>query len=317
MVFTVTMTDIYFAQLDALLSPAVEDEPNIDVNCKLCKTYMDDSDVCTTCGWCVPHSMIHEGAEWRGGISEDGAVSDPSRVGMAADKLYSENWGLTSIINTNGRTNPNFRLAARINFHQSMNHKDRALYKAYTELDGVGQKLGLSSSIINDAKHMYKSMAADTLTRGAVRSGVKANCLFQACKKNNVPRTTGEIASAFGITTKDISRTHEKVVGVIKPKKNTIIKPADMVVRIFGAMDMEQTRELSVMKCRAKSVAADVTECPALMGKTPAAVAAAVIYKTLLGTDFETTKESVAAAASISVTTLNKIDAIVRKYLKE
>jgi transcription initiation factor TFIIIB Brf1 subunit/transcription initiation factor TFIIB len=51
------------------------------------------------------------------------------------------------------------------------------------------------------------------------------------------------------------------------------------------------------------------------MGKTPSAVAAVTIYRVLLNTDYEVTKDDVSRASEISMATLNKIDNIVKALL--
>ena len=82
----------------------------------------------------------------------------------------------------------------RLNFHDSMNHRDRALHKAYLEFDQIcKQNLNLPPTINKIAQGYYKKIAESQLTRGAVRSGIKANCVFFACKEAKVPRTTQEM----------------------------------------------------------------------------------------------------------------------------
>ena len=84
----------------------------------------------------------------------------------------------------------------------------RSLFHAYKDIETAARDgLHLSSIVIRDAKVMYKKFNGEKLTRGAVRLGIKANCVFMACQLAKVPRTTKEIAQAFGITPNDISRT--------------------------------------------------------------------------------------------------------------
>jgi transcription initiation factor TFIIIB Brf1 subunit/transcription initiation factor TFIIB len=73
---------------------------------------------------------------------------------------------------------------ATINMHSSMNHKDRALFHAYAEMDRIGKDiLGLKENVMYLAKTKYKAFNEAVLTRGAVRNGIKANCVFQACRE--------------------------------------------------------------------------------------------------------------------------------------
>lgn len=284
--------------------------------CTRCGSY--DSKVngaCTNCGFCDPYN-IHEGPEWVSGVDESGVAHDPSRVGMPSDPLFSSNWGKSCMIRTDWKTRQKYGFIARLNFHGGMNHRDRALWKSYNEFDVAGKEnLGLGSATVQTAKGYYKKFSESQLTRGAVRSGIKANCLFWACKDSGFPRTTQEIASAFGISTKDISRTFDNARDVIKPQTNGVTRPIDMVARIFNALDLHMDRgaNRAVQKC--KKAATIVAECPTLMGKTPSAVAAVTIYRVLLGTDYEVGKDDIARAAGISMATINKIDNIVKDLL--
>ena len=270
---------------------------------------------CMRCGLCDKFN-IHDGPEWVSGVDETGVAHDPCRVGMPSDPLYSDNWGKTCMIKTDWNTRQKYGFIARLNFHSGMNHRDRALWKSYNEFDTIGKEnLNLPVCIVNDAKRYYKKFSESQLTRGAVRSGIKANCLFWACKDNGVPRTTQKIADAFGISTKDISRTFDNAREVIKPKYNKITRPYDMVPAIFGALDLAMDRGANKIKSKCKKASELVAQCPKLMGKTPTAVAAATIYRILLGTDYEVGKDDVAQAAQISMATINKIDNIVKALL--
>ena len=284
--------------------------------CKNCQAYDSKlNGVCTSCGIC-DSSNICQTAEWISGVDESGVAHDPCRVGMPSDPLFSESWGKTCMIKTNFRTRRKYNFMARLNFHGGMNHRDRALWKTYNEFDAVGRdNLHLPNNIVMLAKGFYKKFSESQLTRGAVRSGIKANCLFWACKDNGVPRTTHELATAFGISTKDISRTFDNARDVIKPRTNGFTRPVDMISRIFGSLDMHMDRGAHKIRCKCKQAAELVAECPTLMGKTPSAVAAVTIYRVLLNTDYEVSKDDISKASVISMATLNKIDNIVKVLL--
>jgi transcription initiation factor TFIIB len=273
--------------------------------------------VCTTCG-VVEGYYIDESAEWTSGVSESGVVSDPARCGMPSDtELFSAAWGAGLVINSKGGSYA-VRRMAKISFHNSMNHKDRALFHAYKDIELAAlTRLNLPGTVIRDAKVMYKKFNADKLTRGAVRAGIKANCVLTACKLASIPRTTKEIADAFEIPSKDISRTsqmfRETLLGVSEaPQK--ITKACDVLPRIFNDFKMidEATKRQLASKCR--KICTRLEPCVELMGKTPNSIASAVILVVL---DGQVSKADVATICKISAPTLNKIEIIVKKYLEE
>jgi len=315
--------DAIWASMDECLN-AVQPLPVVDdkidefecINCKQSGYIVKD--VCTKCGF-TDTINICQTAEWTGGVSEDGVASDPSRVGMASDPLYSAKWGAGTIMTVSARTRQKWSLASKIHFHNSMHHRDRALHKAYDDFDIAGrQNLALPDIIMRDAKALYKKFSEASLTRGAVRTGVKANCLFWSCKQHNSPRTTQEIATAFNISTKDVSRTFDKAREVLGPvlepkKKSTITKPVDIVPRIFTMMGVNMDRAAQVLKMRCMRQCEELSHVPQLMGKTPTAVAVVVVYHTLLNTELETSRDSIASTTNISIATLKKIENLIKQ----
>jgi transcription initiation factor TFIIB len=274
--------------------------------------------VCTSCG-VVDDYYIDDSAEWVNDYSEDGTRTDRSRCGQAQDlELFSEQWGTSCVIKS-GKSAKSKRMA-RIQFHMSMNHRDRALYHAYKSIEEPASlRLHLPESVIRTAKIFYRKFNADILTRGAVRTGIKANCLLYACKMHNVPRTTQDIADAFGIPTKDISRTTDMFRDNILPKTekkekapvSEVTRPADIVHRMLNEFQVENRRFISA---RCEKMARKLENCVPLMGKTPSSIAAVVVMKTL---GELTTKADIVKKCGISMPTLNKIELIVNKHLEE
>jgi transcription initiation factor TFIIIB Brf1 subunit/transcription initiation factor TFIIB len=273
--------------------------------------------VCSSCG-IIDSYYIDESAEWTSGVSEGGVVSDPSRCGMPTDtELFSAQWGAGLLINSKGASYA-VRRMAKISFHSSMNHKDRALFHAYKDIELAAlTKLNLPSTVIRDAKVMYKKFNAEKLTRGAVRCGIKANCVLTACKLANVPRTTKEIADAFEIPSKDISRTHqmfrETILGT-ETIVQKITKPSDVIIRMFNDFKMIEDLTKRKMTMKGRKICKHLEPCVELMGKTPNSIASAVILY-LVGDSVS--KQEVASICKISAPTLNKIELIVKKYLED
>jgi hypothetical protein len=195
-----------------------------------------------------------------------------------------------------------------------MNHKDRSLFHAYKDIDEAAKQiLNLTDAVAKDAKIMYRKFTGEKLTRGAVRLGIKANCVLYACKLSNFPRTTKEIADAFGIPTKDISRTshmfRETILSENQKSKSTITRPIDVIHRLLNSFEI---KNVSSIKCR--KLCKHLEDCIPLMGKTPTSIASVVI---LLVLGSATTKQDVCEKCGISLPTLNKIEAIVKTYLED
>ena len=301
-----------WTQVDALLVPKQTQEMVHQFVCRSCNGVKvfgsDNMPVCTSCGL-VDQYCIDESAEWTSGISDEGKVSDPARCGNpnANPELFSNEWGKGSIIATKNTTYKTRRMS-KINFHQSMNHKDRALFHAYKYIEEAGQLL--PQSVLQAAKILYKKFNDEKLTRGNVRLGIKGNCLLYACRLAKVPRTTKEIADMFNIQPKDISRTaqifKETILG--ETEKNYITRPINVLQRILNSFEISREERFKCVKmCNA------VEKCPELMSKTPNTIATAIIYMNI-GHRFS--KADICKTCEVSIPTINKIEVIIKRYLE-
>ena len=207
---------------------------------------------CSVCGL-IDNTFIDESPEWTSGISEDGKVSDPSRCGNpnSNPELFSDSWGKGTIITSNRNSSYQNKRIAKINFHQSMNHRDRSLYHAYKFIEEACHTL--PDCVLKDAKIMYRKFNTEKLTRGAVRSGIKANCVLYACRMSKIPRTTKEIADMFSIKSRDLSRTTEMFKSVMLGSNNVgnklnVTKPFNVMNRLLNSFEITKDERFSCLK---------------------------------------------------------------------
>ena len=302
-----------WSDLDQLLTKKTPEKPVNIYICRECSgTKIISPEGLPTCSECglIEDNFVDDKAEWTSGITDDGRVNDPARCGNpnANPELFSQNWGKGTIIATQRSSTYENKRMAKINFHMSMNHKDRSLFHAYRDMDEACHTL--PDSVLKDAKMMYRKFNDEKLTRGAVRLGIKANCVLYACRLAQFPRTTKEIADMFGIQSNDISRTTQIFKDTImgKTEKNYVTKAFDVMQRLLNAFEV--TRE---ERYRCNKMCAATDDCVELMSKTPNSVASAIIYIVLSP---GITKSIVCEKCSVSVPTLNKIENIIKKHLE-
>ena len=274
----------------------------------------DEMPTCTLCGE-VAYIYITDTAEWASGLDDSGKVTDHSRCGAPQDlDLFSSQWGSASIIFKQGKQTYSQKRMAKINFHLSMNHRDRALFHAYKDIDEAAKTiLNIPDSIARHAKILYRYFNSSKLTRGAVRTGIKANCLLYACKNGNIPRTTKEIADAYGIPTKDVSRTADMFRDIIMTTTSQHVKTtraSDIIPRLINLFDIGSNKRIYTIKCN--KMCEKLENCIELMSKTPNSVASVVIMIVL-----ELSKQEVCKVCKISMPTINKIEIIVKKHLED
>jgi len=272
-----------------------------------------DLPVCTSCGRVDSHYLSDE-PEWNSGGDPDTGNKDPSRVGAPVNTdHFSASWGMGTKIVPKSGSYASARMS-RIHHHLSMHHRDRALFHAYQQLMDIGSRvLGLPDTVMYSAKIKYKEFNEAVLTRGAVRNGVKANCIFQACREHNISRSTKEIADAFGIPVRDLSRTTEMYQEQVPDEKVHVMTAAHLVPRFFNDIQLPDT-EKGKTKMKVIRFCKELEESVELMGRTPKAIACAVIFVVLAGA---IDRASICKICDVSVPTLSKIETIVRAELKE
>lgn len=272
-----------------------------------------DLPTCTGCGR-VDNYYVCDEPEWRSG-GDDGEKADPSRVGAPVNTdHFSAAWGQTTYMTPQRGASYATKRMARIHQHASMNHKDRALFHAYAELDRIGKGiLGLPDSVMYSAKMKYRAFNEAVLTRGAVRNGVKANCVFQACHEFGVARTTQEIADAFDIPARDLARTSEMYQEQVPETVVHVITPADLVGRFFNDIQGIASSERGRLKMRIIARCRELEDRVELMGRTPKAIACAVMANVLRGVPGAPDRQTLCRICDISMPTLAKIEALVKE----
>lgn len=268
------------------------------------KSFQYEFPTCTECGR-VDDYFISDEAEWVGGPdSED----DPSRVGIPVDHtLYSESWGMGTLIV--GKT---CKRMAKISLHSSMNHRDRALHHAYSQFEHICKgKLRLTDTVIDQAKIIYRKFNEEKLTRGAIRLGIKANCVLHACNENGVARTLKEVADAFNIPVKDVSRTSEIFKEATGENTGTTFS-SDIISRLFNNIDFIPDSEKGKIRMKIIKACEEYQNNPKLMGKTPKGIASAVIFTTLNSNGYHIERDFVSKICEVSIPTLVKIEKIIK-----
>ena len=135
-----------WSDVDQLLKKPILIKPVDNNLCKDCNHVKiitkEGLPTCPNCGL-VDDTCIDDRPEWTSGITEDGKVNDPSRCSApnVNPELFSQEWGKGTIITTNRGSSYSNKRMAKINFHQSMNHKDRSLFHAYKDIEEACYRL--------------------------------------------------------------------------------------------------------------------------------------------------------------------------------
>ena len=246
--------------------------------------------------------------EWRYYGVNDTRTSDPTRCGMAVNPLLPQA-SVGSTIKP-GYYNKSMNHAKRMNDWHSMPYKERSLYNIYNELQEICISNNLKPIIIQEAKSLYKIISEQKISRGNNRIGIKAACIYFACKNCEVPRSTKEISEMFNVDNIIITKGCKKFQEILhtnkqyknRINKNNIINSNDFLDRFCNKLNLNII-DIELIKIIAnKSV-----ENKLVYQNTPPSIAAGSIYYYIKDKGISyITKKDISNISKISEVTINK-----------
>ena len=128
--------------------------------------------------------------------------------------------GLSTVIGTNkdstgkalsGKTKYEFN-RLRTWDQRSKSRNALTFSKAFTLMNGIKAKLGLSNQIVENAAYIYRKAVDAKLTRGKTTVSLVSASLYAACRENNIPRTLDDIAKAGNVERRILSRDIRTII---------------------------------------------------------------------------------------------------------
>ena len=87
-----------------------------------------------------------------------------------------------------------------------INQKDRNLKYAFTKLNNIKHKLGLSNTIAEKSFYLYRKASSLGLVQGRTTEGILSAAIYLACKEFGTPKTLKEISDITNLKIKSISK---------------------------------------------------------------------------------------------------------------
>jgi transcription initiation factor TFIIB len=119
----------------------------------------------------------------------------------------------------------------RIYWHTTRHHKkagvsrnlentstDRNLRIAFSELNTLKDKLGLTDAIIEKTAYIYRKAQERGLTRGRSVSAVITAAVYISCRELGIPKTLKEIAEANNIRHKIVGKCYRVLISELHIK---------------------------------------------------------------------------------------------------
>lgn len=280
--------------------------------CSICKEGRTVTDpesgeiICRKCGIVISDRLQESRPEWRAFSSDE--FNDRSRAGIPRS-LARHDMGLSTVIGKSNKDASGRALDAamrstmgrlrawdfRTQAHSSV---DRNLRQAFSELDRLRDKLGVSDAVVEKTAYVYRKAQERGLVRGRTISATVGAALYIACRESGTSRTLKDIAQSGNIKRKDLARIYRIVVMELD-LKIPLIDPMKCITRVANKANLsERTKRMAV------DLMKDVTKSGVSAGKDPMGLAASVLYIASLNTGENRTQSDIADAAGVTEVTV-------------
>jgi transcription initiation factor TFIIB len=262
-------------------------EPILEVKnksvCSLCFNSMrmteDGFLTCTNRSCGVVHlDAIDVSAEWRY-YGEDSLASNPTRCGMPINPLLPES-SIGCKILCSGNTSFAIRKIARYTEWQSMPYKEKSRYDDFQRITLMATISGIPKMIVDEACKQYKDISEKHSFRGLNRDGIIAASIYIACRIENYPRTSKEIARMFHLDYTSATRGCKNAMTIINEMDKSKLEqtdyssttPSSFIERYCSQLSMNA--ELTKL---AQFIAIQISKKNLIPENTPQSVAAGIM----------------------------------------
>ena len=282
----------------------------VNENCQSIEFNFEGNEyICTSCSM-VQNKVMDTNAEWRFYGSEDNKSSNPTRCGMPVNQFMPKS-SIGSVIGMENTANKFFQYTRMRKYHlwNSMPYKERSLFAILNSINVQAGNSGLSQTIIDDAKVLYKKLSEEKISRGDNRHGLIASSIYMSCKSNNVPRSAKEVAKMFNLNISIMTKGCKKFNEIMNINYDSST-PEDFIKRFctkLNRSDIVDTCIHVIKKADEYSIVAE---------NAPPSIAAGVIYLVSNIGKHNITKKQISKICDISEVTINKCYKKLATYTK-
>jgi transcription initiation factor TFIIB len=258
------------------------------IKCPICNTEkpvitdpVSGEIVCSRCGMVILEGIEETRQEWRNFPSEE-EVDNRARTG-APTSLARHDRGLYTVIGQANRDAAGNKIDTAMRSRieklrvwdartQANSSRNRGLRHAFSQLNLLKDKLGLSDTIVEKTAYIYRKAKERRLTRGRTVSAILAAAVYIACRELGVPRTLQDIADVSNSRPKEISRGYRLLyfkLGLKVP----MVDPMKCIAKVASRAQVSETIKRHAINMMRNVIAEEKSA-----GKNPMGLAAAVLY---------------------------------------
>jgi transcription initiation factor TFIIB len=285
--------------------------------------------ICSACGMVISDKIQSNGPEWHnfeqgGTIIGNSAESNTSsqRTGSSFS-LARHDKGLYTVIGKRDNDAYGRQLdpLVRHSMHKIRMYdartqsafRDRNRKRAFTELDKLKNKIGLSDAIVEKTAYIYRKAEKRGKIRGRTIHSILAASLYIACREMVVPKTLKEIAKTSNIKLKTLSKDYRLLLTELdlKVPNNDLMHYVFKVGNTISMSEKTKRRAIELIDIIYKKDKYTYTS-----GKDPMGLAATALFVASANNGENITQREIATAAGLSSVTIRCRLKEISKYLE-
>ena len=274
--------------------------------------------ICSDCGMVISDNIQENNRSERRAFNIM-ELNDRSRTG-APTTLARHDMGLATVIgngdNDASGTKINVAMRSTMNRLRTWDFRtqhqascDRNLQQAFTELDKLKDKLGLSDAAVQKTAYIYRKLQKRGYVRGRSVLSVLAAAIYIACREIGISRTIKDIAAISNIRRKELARIYRLLVFELDIKI-PMVDPMKCIGKVANKANLNEKivrQAVNMMK--------DLNNREISAGKNPMVLAATVLYLSCVKSGQNITQDDISHAAGITGVTLrNRLNDLNNKF---
>ena len=296
-------------------NPSYDSPKQNQTLCSICKSDKIVTDpesgevICSNCGTVISdkiEDISHlERHQFTGGQIDEGRA----RTGAPAS-LARHDMGLATMICRSDRDASGQKINSSISsamqrlrtwdlrVQLSSNPSDRNFRIAFSLLNNLKDKLGLSDTMVEKVAYIYRKAQERGFVRGRSIPAVLAAAVYIAYRDLEVPKTMKDIAAASNIRRKNIARVYRQLILELDYKVPNP-DPVKCIAKIANNTNLTEKT-----KRRALDIMEKVSENEISAGKDPMGLAATVLYISCIKTGENISQKEISGVAGVTEVTL-------------
>jgi transcription initiation factor TFIIIB Brf1 subunit/transcription initiation factor TFIIB len=302
------------------LNKKIETKKKMCKSCKSDKLVVDNIIGYVVCQDCavINQEFLDENPEFTNDDENNGGGA--SRYGCPSNFFFPKS-ALGTKIATKG-----YNKVSALQRQGQMPYREKSLLEVLERIQSKCKKYGVSQTIIDSAKILYKKVSDSKHIRGKRkgknmimrcinRRSMIASCVFYACKMQKEPRSPKEIADIYDLEIKHVHRGCRKILDYIDLNSTFYqirnSQAADFIERLAKKLDIDKKYiEIS------KDVCNNIHKLDIASTHEPPSVAAGCILLVINTYNLSITKKQISEIFDISDVTISKTYRKIYPYYK-